>query len=318
MPFDAATRNRIYALPSQSKPSGGGTVRWDLPRTGFLARIFLKVTGSIEGTLSDPNPLGKASVIRRVRLVANNGLDIVNISGPGYHYLLRPLLDTGADHLPYTDARKAVDTGSFDISMVIPVALNPRDAIGLILLQSEQTLVTLIIDFEQDANVATGATVTATVTPYVEIFTVPADRKDWPALSFVHQILEDQQQIPSAGDYAYTWPRGPVYLQTVHGLGIGVNGSDVWSRALVQVNQADNIYTVTPELADMWFAFSTLGQTRLKGTVPIDLIGNAGFGVYDSLRDTIQSGNLTDLRTLITATGSGTLFTVRRMLIPLA
>lgn len=316
MPFATATRQRIYQLPTQSKPSGGGIVRWDLPRSGFLARIYLNITGSITGTLSNPNPYGFASVVRRVRLTANNGLDIINISGPGYHWLLRDKLELQNDSLSYTNARSAVSAANFTLDMVLPIQLNQRDAIGLILLQTEQTLVTLTVEFEQDSNVATGATVTATVTPSVEVFTVPTDTKDWPPLSFIHQILEDQTQVPAAGDFIYTWPRGPIYLQTIHGFGFGVSGADNWSKALVRVNQADTIYYLTPQNLTLWRNYSELSQ-RLPGVIPIDLLGSSGLGTYDSMRDTINSGALTDLQTLITTTGGGTLYTVRRMLLPL-
>lgn len=316
MAFATATRQRIYQLPQQAKPSGGGIVRWDIPRSGFLARIYLAIRGTVSGTLSSPNPFGYASVVRRVRLTANNGLDIFNISGPGYHWLFRDYLEMESEPLPHTNARSAVAAGDFTIDMVIPVAINQRDSIGLILLQSEQTLITLSVDFEQDGNVASGATVDATVTPYVEVFTVPTDRKDWPPLSFIHQVLEDQASIPSAGEYVYTWPRGPIYLQTLHGFGFGVSGSDQWTRAVVRVNQADNIYALDPVIADIWHNYSAF-TTRVPGTVPIDLMGSAGFGSYDSLRDTINSSQLTDLQTVLTVSAGGTLYTVRRMLIPL-
>lgn len=316
MSFDANTRRRIIQLAQQAKPAGGGIVNFQLPRTGFLARIYLAIRGSITGTLTAPNPLGRASIVRRVRLTANSGVDTFNVSGAGYHYLLREYVDLERDAVPQSNALTAVGTGAFNLDMVIPVGVNKRDAVGLLMLQSERTLMTLQVDFEADATVATGATVSATVTPYLELFTVPADQANWPPLSVVHQILEDQQSVPAAGTFTYHWPRGHVYLQLLHGLGIGIPGSDLFTRVNVRVNQADFIQATDVVYLDIERAFSA-GTTRLAGTIPIDLMGSSGMGMYDKSRDTINTRLVTDLATVIEATASGTLYSVRRQLVTL-
>jgi hypothetical protein len=320
--FDAATRRKIIPLTVMTKPAGGGTIRWTLPRSGILARIYLAIRGSVAGTLTVPNPLGMASVVRRVRLYLNSGVDVYSVSGAGYHYLLNGFSELESDEVPQahvgaTSARAAVTATNFVLDQIIPVALNQRDPIGLIMLQSEQTLVQLEIDFEADATVATGATVAATVTPYMEFFTVPVSQQDWPPLDLIHSVLEETRAIPASGDFNYEWPRGNTYLQLMHGFGIGVPGSDLWSRARLRVQQSDNIFDLTPIAADMERAYTAL-TTRLPGVIPFDLMGSAGLGMYDKMRDTINTAQLTDLETVITATSAGTLYTLRRQLIKLA
>lgn len=316
MAFDNATRRKIVPLTSQSKPSGGGTISWQLPRTGLLARIYLPIRGTVSGSLTNPNALGMASIVRRVRLTANSGIDIYNTSGAGFHYLLREMCELENDIVPQSNARDAVTATTYNLDMVLPIQLNQRDPLGLVMLQSEQTVLTLSIDFEADATVATGATVTGTVQPFLELFTVPVNSDDWPPLNLVHQVLEDAQQIPAAGEFTYNWPRGNTYLQTIHGAGIGASGSDNFTRVQVKVNQSEYLMDVTPTYLDMERAYSTLA-VREPGTIPIDLIGSAGLGTYDKLRDTINSALVTDLSTVITASGSGTFYTVRRQLVQL-
>lgn len=316
MSFDMATRRKIIKLADLARPAGGGTVFASLPRSGLLGRVFLAVRGSIAGTLTAPNALGKASIIRRVRLTANSGIDIINISGAGYHYLLRQGQELENDTTPQSDARIAVAAGAFNLDMVLPVAINQRDALGLLMLQSEQTVITLSVDFEADATVATGATVTCTVTPYLEVFTVPADPMDWPPLNLIHQVLEDAQAISAAGDFAYSWPRGNRYLQVFHGLGMGSSPADGFSNVKIRVNQSDFLLDADPKYLDMERAYSTLTQ-RLSGTILIDMAGSSGLGMYDKARDSIDSSQLTDLASVITATGAGTLYSVRRQLVSL-
>src|SRR5579859_3807529 len=89
--FVANTRRKIILLPTQTRPTGGGTTSINLPKTGLLASINLAIRGSISGTLSAPNALGFASILNRVRLTLNSGIDIFNVSGAGFHYLLRTL-----------------------------------------------------------------------------------------------------------------------------------------------------------------------------------------------------------------------------------
>lgn len=314
------TRRKVTQLPPITKPTGGGAAAIvNLPRVGLLQAIYLRITGSVAGTLSAQNAFGFSSIIQNITLSVNSGISLFSMSGAGYNYLLRPYLSLGGDPNPESTARTAITATTFNLDMVIPVAMNARDPLGMIMLQSEQTLLTLNTTFTADATVATGATVTCNITPYVVWFTVPANQKDWPNLSVAHQILEDQQSIAATGQFTYNWQRGNIYLQTVHGLGFGVSGTgaDTFSHAQLRVNQSDYIYDDDPGLFDMESNFFTIGQTRLPGVIPFNLIGTSGFGAFDTTRDTIDSSQLTDLATVLTATGTGTLYTMRRQLVPI-
>ena len=318
MPFDSATRRKIVPLQIQTRPTGGGILRWNLPRSGLLARLYLGIRGSVAGTLSAPNAMGMASIVRRVRVQINSGVDLFSLTGPGYHYMFRGMQELGSDEVPQSNARDAVTATTFNLDMVIPIQINQRDPVGLVMLQSEQTLVQLEVEFEADTTVATGATVTATVTPYLEFFTVPVSRDDWPPLNIIHSVLEENRTVAAAGDAAYEWPRGNTYLQIIHGYGMGATGADNWNRVRIRTNQSDVFYDMVPLAMDIERNFSGFMQPRELGVIPFDLVGSSGLGMYDKLRDTINSAMTTDLETVLTTTGAGTLYTVRRQLIKLA
>lgn len=317
--FNANTRRRLIQLPTLTKPSGGGTVSINpVPRNGFLARMYLIIRGSVAGTLSNENALGMASIVKRVQLSVNSSQDIYRLSGAQYHYLLRDFLDSeyidiGGD----SNARDAVTATTFNLDMVIPVAMNLRDPIGILLNQNEQMTVSLDIEFEADTTVATGATVTATVIPLMEIFTVPTQEEDWPPLTLLHTVLGETASVSASGEYRYTWPRGNVYLQLIHGLGVGATGSDGWTQAVLQVNHGDNIETLVPNTTSRLF-YHTHGRARELGMIPFDFLGSSGLGNFGLLREPFNSRLVTDLQTVITASGAGTLYTVRRELVQLA
>lgn len=312
------TRRKVTQLPPISKPAGGGVATIvNLPRVGLLQALYLNITGTVAGTLSAPNAFGFSSIIQNITLSINSGISLFSMSGPGYNYLLRPYQYLGADPVPQNTGRSAVTATSFNLDMIIPVSMNPRDPLGLIMLQSEQTLVTLNCTFLADSSVATGATVSCTITPYVVWFTVPANQKDWPNLSVAHQVLEDQQSVPATGQFTYNWQRGNIYLQTVHGLGFGASGADDFSHAQLRVNQSDYVYDCDPGLYNLESNAFTIAEQRLAGVVPFNLIGTAGMGAFDQTRDTIDSSQLTDLATVLTATATGTLYTMRRQLVPI-
>jgi hypothetical protein len=194
--------------------------------------------------------------------------------------------------------------------------LNMSDPVGLIMLQNEQLQVLLSVEWEADATVGTGATVTGTATPVIEFFTVPPDKADHPPLNVIHQIIEDQISIAATGDYIYNLPRGNTYLQLLLGYGINASAADNWTRAILRVNQSDIIEDWSVGVANAMDGYHS-GYTRGLGEIPFDFLATDGLGNYGSARDAINSALLTDFQLVLTASATGTLYVVRRMLMPL-
>ncbi|MGN6757367.1 MAG: hypothetical protein ACTHMJ_13375 [Thermomicrobiales bacterium] len=314
--FNGATRRKVNQLATVTKVTGASNVSsFNIPRVGYVGRIWLAIRGTASGTITAPNGLGFASIIRNINVQVNSGLQLYNSSGAGFHYLLRPFLDFGQDPFPQSNARSAVSAAAFNLDMMIPLMLNFRDPIGLILAQSEATLLTVNITWESDSVVGTGATVNATVVPYVEFFTVPSSDAAQPPRNTVHQILEDQISGVVAGPYPYVMPRGGLYLMLLLGYGMGVSGADNFSQVQLRAAQSDYIQSTDTAYLDLICAATGISRQRLLGTAPLDFAGTSGLGTYDLMRDTIDTSRLTDMTAVVQATTGGTLYAVRRQLL---
>jgi len=311
------TRRKLLQIDTKTK----GTqvpLTWQLPKTGILAGIYLVITGVVAGTLTDLNAFGNACIVSKVKLVANTGIELINISGQAFHYLARDLFE----HLPdvgiNTNARTAlVEDAAINVSMFLPISLNARDDVGMFMLQNESTVLTLTVEFLANASIATGGTLTASVTPYLEIFTVPVDEKNWPPFNMVHTLIEETRVIAdTSGEQKYDWPRGNTYLALVHGYGMAVSPTDKFTKYVLRLNQSDTLINVAPTGLDMEIA-RFRGRARLAGTIPIDFLMTTGLGNYATARDLLHSASLTDIESVITINAADTLYTVRRQLVSL-
>lgn len=313
------TREKFVSLGLKTKAAGANPLVWEIPKSGILSKIMLTITGAVAGTLSAQNPLGFAAVINRIRVLANNNIALVDIGPASLAYLLPPQIETRNLPMPTTvwNGRTAITATTFDLSTVIPLALNSRDPLGLINLQNPDTSIQVQVEFAADSTVATGATVTATVELFVETFTMPPTPSARPDFSYLHVWQEESQSVSAAGDVQFYWPRGNVYVSLFHGLGLGAAGSDLFSRAKVRINGSDYIFDHSALALTYWYAYYRGGVIRAPGLIPYDLSATSGLGDYGSTRDLIDTMMLTDIASVITATGAGTLFSLKRMLVPL-
>lgn len=317
--FQQSTRLKYVNVTTLTKPVGGGITQIDIPKSGLLHRLYLRISVTTAGALSVLNPYGISAAIRRVRLTLNSGIDLINISGPGYHWLLRDMVDNFLDVSAQSTARNAILTATtYNLDMVLPVSLNAKDAIGLVMLQNEETLATLVIDWESDANLATGMTLTGTCTPMMAVFEVPQDPRSYPDLSVLQQIIEDSVAVPAGADYTYNWQRGATYLGTYHLM--QANG---FTRAVLRAQQsmiladldAGRMVALQNSINERDLTLSGGAITGSDKRIFWDFSGTDGLGMFGVGRDVIDSSRLTDLATVITPAGVATLTTVRRQLI---
>lgn len=311
---------RLKKIPLTSRTStntAGETLTWDIPKTGILQNLYLVITGTLTGTPSTPNDLGMANYIQRVRLIANAGINLIDVSGVGYNYLMRDFIEHNVDVGALNEARDAVNSGTFNLSMFFPIALNARDQVGLIMLQNEDTQLRLEVQIGALTVLANDFSATSvTVQPFLDIFTVPLDKKDHPRFDFAHTWNEEQTTISGTGDYTWNWPRGNIYCSVVHGLGVGATGADGFTNAQLRVNQSEYLYDVTPNFLTLEF-YRSRGRARELGMLPFDFLSQSGLGNYGSARDLLDSRQLTDIDSVITVGTAGTLYTVKRQLVPL-
>jgi hypothetical protein len=316
------TRLKKIQLSSKAMTNtAGGTLSWEIPKTGILAGMYLDIRLSLTGTPSATslNAYGLAAAISRVRLIANAGINLIDVSGVGYHYGMRDFIEHNVDPSAASVGRDAITSGALkNLSMYFPVALNSRDPLGLIMLQNEDTQLRLEVEVPATSVLNNDfSAITVTVVPMLDIFTVPLDKKDWPNFDFAHTWNEEQAIVAAAGTITYNWPRGNIYASVVHLLGVGATGADDWTDCSLRVNQSEYLYNqVIPGLMDLEF-YRFHGRARELGMIAFDFLSQSGLGNYGSGRDLLDSRQLTDISSVLTASTANTLFTVKRQLVPL-
>jgi hypothetical protein len=310
------TRLKTTRLSLQTL-AAGGMASWDLPKTGILARISLLIQATVGGTVTGPNALGACSCVNRVRCYSNAAINLIDVSGPGYEYLYRDMMQDFVDSIVQNTGRNAVSATTFNLDMDFPFAINDRDPIGLIMLQNQETLLTLQVQAEASAVIATGGpTLSMTVQPVLQYFAVPVNKEDWPSFQYAHTITEESQAVSGAGQVTWYWPRGNMYQRVVHGAGIAQSPADSWSLAQLRVNGSDFVWDVIPKQADLEYN-RYHGRARVLGVIPFELAGLSGLGNYGSARDLFDTRDVTDIASLVTTTGAITFYSLKDQIIDL-
>ena len=312
------TRLKKITLPNRAHTAiTGTTLTWDIPKTGILGGLMLVITGHITGTVCHCNALGLSNIINRVRLIANAGINLIDVSGVGYHYLIRDFVEHNMDPVPQA-AFGACAAGAYDLSMFFPISLNARDPLGLIMLQNEDTQLRLEVEVNAATACAEGGITghEIDVQPTLDIFTVPLDKKDWPPFDFAHTWNEEQATVAAAGQFQWNWPRGNIYAQVLHGLGLGVAGADGYTNYQLRVNQSEYLFDNPTSFIERNTS-RFRGIAKVAGACPVDFLSESGLGNYGSGRDLLDSRQLTDISSIFQATGADTLYTVKRQLVPL-
>lgn len=264
-PFGKHTRQNFRAMTTMDF-AASGRVSQPLPRVGYLARIHVHFSGTLNvvlgGGTAALDVLGPWNACNRVRVQANSGQDIYSVSGYGA-YLTDAVMTGGWLYdpsyesvlVPYDLRVYSVPTNAgnntWEFGYTIPIALSEWSELGLILLQNEMAQTTLAYEFNpvyslvatQAPVLVTGAataTLTGTFTPTLEYFAVPADPAHRPDISWVHQIIEFTQPIGAVGDNTINLLRDNLYVQILlhQILNNAPNTADL-DRLRLVINQSD-------------------------------------------------------------------------------
>lgn len=320
--FEDSTRLKYVPLGTMTRPTGGGVSSLELPKAGILLGICIPISVVIAGTVNTPNPLGTSTVIRNIQLRLNAGYTIFDMSGVSYYNLLSELIQDNYNMNIYNDSRSAVSTGTKTLDVFIPVSLNTRDQVGLLMLQNMQTFAQLNITWENEITVGgSTATITSgTATPMAIICEVPASRADMPNLDTLHQVLEEQKGITGAISDDHQIKIGGTIVGQYY-----FTGAVAWSNAELRLQQSNIIATMTPAQHRVLFAVLTSRDVTLAGVITgtdkrifLDFGGSDGLGQFGSIRDYIDTIELTSIFTRITYAGATTLFALTRQILNIA
>ncbi|WID10856.1 hypothetical protein phiG2_13 [Lysinibacillus phage phiG2] len=347
MAFINATRQNIRKV-GQLKYASAQRSSLDLPRTGLLANLFIRVKGTMTvtkgtgtATFKTDNYNKPFNLIDRIKVTANSGTEIVNVTAMGL--MIRNMIsessvmDMAGSTLPSAVSASPVykfgtneGANPVEFTIKVPIQVNDRDNIGMILLQNGETLITVGLDWANVSNLFTltgNATVAFDGDAHIsmEYYSVPANREDYPDLSIAHTMLEDKSDIDGTGDKTYTIPRGNIYQRIIHRVmlnGVPAGFDDVDKLKMVY-NQSETPYEL--ESHDIY----ALQRSRYKRDLPQAVFvydfsyqGLAGLG---GNRDLVNSKAITDFNSIIQIATNATLgsnnnslLTFREQLVPLA
>ena len=228
--FKQLTRRNWQNLGSKVIAAAGGSAIFELPRARLLAGCRIMVDATATVTKSDaaaptPADLAPYSLVKKILLNLNNGFAPVELTGAAA-YIVNYTIKGVNNAAAATSGRGAAVLGLTSSSggtanklhMVIdiPNELNPRDPVGLILLQNVDTLANLEIQtgaigdvFPADSGY-TFVLSTVTVTVMTDTYSIPADPSAVPDISILKSYKGRTESI-QAGENVIKLPVGQTY-----------------------------------------------------------------------------------------------------------
>ena len=267
--FGASTRQHMQMLGMKEITGGAQTISWRVPKSRIMQGLKLYVTGSIKTTGSSAKTLGKLDiykVIRRISVDFNNGFNPIVVSGDEMAMvnMLYPLPDMV---IPSTDGHTlckcpaqlaASSSGSdtaFEFMLDVPLTLNYRDPVGLVLAQNAETNIDINVDVANAnavINAASGYTCTFNslkITPEITSFSIPSDSRAFPDMS-VLKIVDSRNEAFTAGQSYIKLPVGMIYRKLIFKFedtdGAAFTDADITSNIELVFNTADVPYSISP------------------------------------------------------------------------
>lgn len=341
MAFVNATRQNILQAGSLAYASGE-TKSIDLDKTALLGRLALYVTGTLTLTHASETAIAMKeeapwSLIKRLRIKANSGTTLLDISGFGLYLrnLVKyrgPVVGTDVAGRDFFEFDKVASSSgvanNFKFGLEVPIQLNDRDHVGMVLLQNQETLVTVEIEWETIGNLVSTSSTTAALsaTCYFmrEIFSIPKLEEDYPDLSFVHQIIEDKQPIIAVGENPYVFQRGNIYTRAI--MIVTLNGALADDASVtkmrIRYNESETPYELRGDLM-RWLQYNRYGAALPKGVYVWDW-STQQVPDLGSARDYIHSARVSEMKALVDIASGATLGSnnnhircIREQLIPL-
>jgi hypothetical protein len=334
--FATMTRQTLQMLPSKTAQGEITTLQFELPKARLMSRIVIEVEAV--ANLKSANstiPLSTYSpyaILRRISLDLNNGFSPFVISGrDAYMYNINRLnpdalfpSTTNARSLAYVE--NGASAGGTDrkikFRLELPVTLNDRDPVGLILLQNQETNVQLTIDTDNLSKAyapAAGDVVTfksLQITPMVETYSIPPMPEAVPDISVLKLVSSKSDTFAGNGQNILTLQTGTVYRKLALYFedldGNPLSDDDFQGNIELVFNQADIPYSIKPSLLAAR-NHSQLGYPLPKGLYVFDF-SNQGLPNFGGSRDYIDTERLTMFQVRFSTTKNGKMTSISETL----
>ena len=271
--FGASTRQHFQMLGMQEVKGGAQTISFRVPKARIMQGVKLWVEGKLNLTHASvtEREIGYLDVykcLRRLSIDFNNGFMPVVCSG--YEMSLVNMLypnpamvksDYKGTTLATTPQKWAVSADGSDndfcFMLDIPLTINYRDPVGLVLAQNAETNIDITIDIANAAAMidnASGYTAdfpTLKITPMISSFSVPADTRAFPDMS-VLKIVDSRNETFTSGQSYIKLPVGMIYRKLIFKFentdGTPMSIDDITSNIELVLNTADTPYSVSPKM----------------------------------------------------------------------
>jgi hypothetical protein len=335
------TRQHLQMRPAVAGAENA-TVSFNLDKVRLTSRILLLIEGTVTVTHASNTSYNAAqfapfSFIRSVNVEINNGFKPFTVTGREIYWynLTRAFASqivptiTAAANLPTRTRNYLGNTASASgtanpMRMIVelPLTLNERDPIGLILTQNEETVVTVSVSFGAGADLLafgqTGYTVTVsnlTVTPMVESFSIPPVKEAFPDISILKLVQSTKEAVPGAGPFTLKLPVGLTYRKLIlyiEDYNGGVADTAFTGDFQLILNGADYPYQINPKVLAALNQIQ-YGQALPQGLYVFDFTYQ-GLANYGGARDYIDTERLTEFWFRFPATGAGNVTAVYELL----
>lgn len=331
--FAQATRQTYQTLPSVKASSENDTLQIPLPKARLFSKAILEVEAvvTLKSTAAaiEKHPMSPYGILRRISLDLNNGFSPFIVSGKDmYLYSLNRLnpdvlnvqnSTRGVNYVENT-ASAAGKEAKIKFHVMLPVTLNDRDTVGLVLLQNEETSVNLTVDVGQmkDAyklNAANNDAVefkSLTITPLLETYTVPPAEIARPDLSVLKIVQSKSDAFAGGGQNVIKLQTGTIYrklaLYFEDNQGNPLTDSDFSGNLELVFNTADVPISIKPSILAAK-NHSELGFPLPNGVYLFDW-SNQGIPNMGGTRDYIDTERLTEFWIRFTTQKAGKLTVV--------
>lgn len=324
--FSTLTRQTFQTMPTKIVQGEQTSVEFDLPKVRLLNRVVFEVEAVANLKSSNATiPLSTFSpysILRRVSLELNNGFSPYVISGR--EILMYNMSRMYPDVLfPQSSERGMVyvengaSAGGTDrkikFRVELPLTLNDRDPVGLILLQNAETSVQLKMDIDKLENAyvkAAGDVITfksMSVTPLLETFTIPPVEQAVPDISVLKLVQSRSEQFAGNGQNLIKLQTGTIYRKLALYFedldGNPLADSDFNGNLELVFNSADIPYSIKPSILAAK-NHSQLGFPLPKGMYLFDF-SNQGIPNFGGSRDYIDTERLTQFEVRFSTTKNG-------------
>jgi hypothetical protein len=336
--FMTATRQTIQGMPSQMATGENTTLQFSLPKTRLLSKIYLEVDAIVTvkataGATVLKDTFSPYKILRRVSLDLNNGfspfiipgrdLSIYNMDRLNPDVLLPGTNKKGINYIENAASGAGVDN-RIKFMVELPLTMNDRDPVGLLMLQNVESSVVLTVDIAtlglayalNPANGETAVFKSMTVTPVLETYTIPPVPTAIPDLSVLKLVSSKTDAFSANVQNITKLQVGTIYRKMFFyfqdAAGAPLTDADFQGNIELVFNQADIPYSIKASILSAR-NHSQLGYSLPDGVYLFDM-SFQGIPNMGGSRDYIDTERLTEFWLRFSTTKAGQVTTIAETL----